>query len=139
MYQAHQATSERSICIEPSCKTKTIKDPHTVTFPTGLGSDAVDPLKPVCELLTPHIADTAVPGLNPLLCLPHPENFEVHLFPQPQGATSIVSPTTVGTSGIIANGNGAVNHFTFSFPNSGTFEYQCRIHDHMTGTIVVGT
>jgi plastocyanin len=29
--------------------TKTIKDPHTVTFPTDPGSDSVDPLPPACE------------------------------------------------------------------------------------------
>ncbi|HLZ07870.1 MAG TPA: hypothetical protein VKT80_04730, partial [Chloroflexota bacterium] len=112
--------------------TKTIKDPHTVTFPDGSGSAGVDPLGPVCEGPT----DTPVAELNPFLC-GNPGLFEVHFFPQPQGATSILSPTTVGTSGIIANNPGAVNHFTFSFPNAGTFEYQCRIHDHMTGTIVV--
>lgn len=31
MYQAHQETSERNICIEPSCKTKTIEDPTTLS------------------------------------------------------------------------------------------------------------
>ena len=28
------------------------------------------------------------------------------------------------------------DNFSFSFPNAGTFGYQCRIHDHMVGTII---
>jgi hypothetical protein len=29
------------------------------------------------------------------------------------------------------------DRYTFSFPNAGTFAYQCRIHDNMIGTIAV--
>jgi plastocyanin len=112
--------------------TKTIQDPHTVTFPKGSGSNAVDPLLPVCE----GAIETTLAALNPFLC-GNPSLFEIHFEPQPQGPTSIASASTVATSGIIANGPGAPNHFAFSFPNAGTFEYQCRIHDHMIGTVTV--
>jgi plastocyanin len=112
--------------------TKTLKDPHTVTFPDGTGSDGVDPLPSFCEG-TP---DTA--AVSPAAC-PSPTGFEVHLDPQPQGPTTIASPQTVATSGVIANPNTppSIDRYTFSFPNAGTFDYQCRIHDHMVGTVVV--
>jgi plastocyanin len=108
--------------------TKTIKDVHTVTFPQGAGSDAVDPFPAVCE--GAGATDTVPPCGNP-------SAFEIHVNPQPQGATVISSPTTVGTSGLLANPPAPFpNHYSFKFPNAGSFAYQCRIHDHMTGTVV---
>ena len=111
--------------------TRTEKDPHTVTFPQGHGSDAVDPLVPVCEA----VADIPVPGLDPRLCA-NPSQFEAHIAPQPRGPRAITSPATVASSGIITNAPGAPNSYSFTFPNAGTFEYQCRIHDNMVGTII---
>jgi hypothetical protein len=50
-------------------------------------------------------------------------------MPQQQGATVIASPTTVGTSGILATPPAPFpTNFSFSFPNNGRFEYQSRIH-----------
>jgi plastocyanin len=110
--------------------TQTIRDVHTVTFPQGEGSDPVDPLQNVCDP-----GDT--PAASPASCT-NPFLFETHLNAQPQGAQVITSPKTVGTSGIIANPPAPFpNNFTFSFPDHGVFTYQCRIHDHMTGTVVV--
>jgi plastocyanin len=111
--------------------TRTAKDAHTVTFPQGSGSDAVDPLQTVCE--APGPIDTRPPcGASGAV--------ELHDNPQPQGATSIASPTTVGSSGVLSNPPAPFpSAYIFSFPNAGTFAYQCRIHDHMTGFIdVVG-
>ncbi|GAC1315147.1 MAG: hypothetical protein NVSMB12_09840 [Acidimicrobiales bacterium] len=45
-------------------------------------------------------------------------------------------PSTVGSSGIISGQGGPFpTSYTFSFPEKGTFTYQCRIHDHMRGVI----
>jgi plastocyanin len=111
--------------------TKTLKDPHTVTFPQGDRSSSVDPLMPVCEAA----ADIPIPAMDPRLCA-SPGLFETHVIPQPQGPTAITSPTTIATSGIIANAPGVPNSYAFSFPNAGAFTYMCRIHDNMVGTIV---
>jgi len=115
-------------------QTTTIRDVHTVTFPQGPGSDGVDPLANVCEA-----SPNDTPAVSPASCA-NPTLFETHIIAQPQGKFAIDSRTTVGTSGIIANSKATLfpDHFTFSFPNEGRFTYQCRIHDHMIGTIVVG-
>jgi plastocyanin len=110
--------------------TRTIKDVHTVTFPQGHGSDGVDPLPLVCEGVTDTPASTAGPPCTPITLL------ENHVNPQPQGATSITSSTTVGSSGVLA-APPAPNAFSFTFPNAGTFTYQCRVHDHMVGMVEV--
>jgi len=117
--------------------TLTIHDPHTVTFPRSPGSDAVDPLTPPyapaeCEG-TP---DTPLAGPPPSFgCSTFPE---LGINPAPNGVTTIADATTVATSGIISSPpSGFPSSFTFSFPNPGTYLYQCRIHDHMVGTIVV--
>jgi plastocyanin len=117
--------------------TQTIRDVHTVTFPQGHGSDGVDPLVSVCEASP---VDLPSP---PAICAP--QNSETHINPQPQGSTVISSPNTVGSSGIIGNpppGTPAAqfpfpNNFSFAFSNQGAFTYQCRIHDHMVGTVIV--
>jgi len=110
--------------------TRTIKDVHTVTFPRGSGSDAVDPLPTVCE--APGSADSAPPCGDP-------SAVETHFNTQPRGATAITGPTTVGSAGVLSNPPAPFpSSFSFVFPNAGTFAYQCRIHDHMTGSVVVG-
>jgi len=108
---------------------------HTVTFPQGSGSNGVDPFPFVCEGSpdTPATFPGGVPCGNPNI-------FEFHFDPQPQGATTISTTSTVGSSGVIGSipGTPFPPSYSFNFPNPGTFTYQCRIHDHMTGTITVG-
>ncbi|MGZ4764980.1 MAG: cupredoxin domain-containing protein, partial [Ilumatobacteraceae bacterium] len=108
---------------------------HTVTFPQG--TDQGEPLVPACEN-TP----TDDPFVPPVAGPPcgDPSKFELHVFPQPFGASTITDPTTFGSSGLIAAPGGPLPSTTgvFTFPNSGTFTYMCHIHDHMIGTIQVG-
>jgi plastocyanin len=109
-------------------------DIHTVTFPKGSGSNSVDPLLFACEVT----GETDGPTLGPPNFCSDPTAIENHVVPQPQGPTAIDSTSTVATSGVIANGPPQFpTNYTFSFPNSGSFAYQCRIHDNMVGTIVV--
>ncbi len=122
-------------------KTLTIKDPHTVTFPQGSGSDSVDPLTPPyapaeCEGSPDTALDTPLAGPPPGFgCTTFPE---LGVNPAPNGVGTISDPTTVATSGIISSPFSPFpSSFTFSFPNANTFHYQCRIHDDMIGTIVV--
>jgi plastocyanin len=112
--------------------TKTKKDPHTVTFPQG-DDPSTEPIPQVCEgqpVDTP--ASTTGPPCSNLA------DFEIHLNPFPFGPTVISSPTTVATSGIIDTfpQTPFPDNYSFSFPNAGTFGYQCRIHDHMVGTVI---
>ncbi len=108
---------------------------HTVTFPQG--TDQGEPLVPACEN-TP-ADDPFVPPVAGPPC-GDPSKFELHVFPQPFGATTIADPTTFGSSGLIAAPGGPLPSTTpvYTFPNSGTFTYMCHIHDHMIGTIQVG-
>jgi hypothetical protein len=58
----------------------------------------------------------------------------------PKGPTAIATVSTVATSGVLLSalaGAPLPDRYTFSFPNAGTFAYQCRIHDNMIGTIAV--
>jgi plastocyanin len=116
--------------------TTTKVDIHTVTFPEGPGSASVDPIPFACEVAGD--TDAASTGPPNFGCS-SPSAIEDHLIPQAQGPTAIATTATVATSGIIAGGAPAPfpTHYTFSFPNSGTFAYMCRIHDHMVGSIVV--
>jgi plastocyanin len=116
--------------------TTTKVDIHTVTFPEGPGSVSVDPIPFACEVAGD--TDAASTGPPNFGCS-SPAAIESHLIPQAQGPTAIASTSTVATSGIIAGGAPLPfpTNYTFSFPNSGTFPYMCRIHDHMVGTIVV--
>lgn len=109
---------------------------HTVTFPAGIGSDAVDPLPLACEG-SPDVIPAPFPGGVPC---GNPALLENHLNPDQQGTSTISSPSDVGSSGIISSIPGfmAPATFTFTFVAPGTFTYQCRIHNHMTGTIRVG-
>jgi plastocyanin len=54
--------------------------------------------------------------------------------------TSIsLSPGTVATSGVLSQPPAPLpSQYSFSFPEKGTFAYQCRIHDHMVGVVSVG-
>jgi plastocyanin len=107
--------------------TRALVDPHTVTFPKGPGSDAVDPVVPACEGAN-NGADSSPPCANPAAQ-------ELHLIPQPQGATEITSPSTIGSSGIISTFGVGPDNYSFKFPNQGTFAYVCRIHENMVGTV----
>jgi plastocyanin len=110
--------------------TRSLKDPHTVTFPdTGTGPSLLEPLSP------PYAPPPECEG-SPDTAPPCPA-FELPINPAPNGVTTITSPGTLATSGIIAPFPPFADNFTFSFPNPGVFAYQCRIHDHMNGTISV--
>jgi plastocyanin len=104
-------------------------DPHTVTFP--MGTSEGEPLVPMCEGDPDTAAD---PTQNPPCG--DPTLFEQHLYPAPSGATSIDTPTTFGTSGIIGIPH-APSDYSYTFPSAGTFQYICHIHDHMIGTVTV--
>jgi len=114
--------------------TATIKDPHTVTFPQG-SDPSTEPLPNYCEG-TPDVLQTGPPPPGPPCG--NPALFETHFNPAPSGGTVISSPSTVATSGIFGNPPAPFpTNYSFSFPNAGSFTYQCRIHDHMIGTVVV--
>ena len=115
------------------------KDPHTVTFPArpSSGINPLDPFgAPVCETASP--PDTpATAGPPTFGCTTSPE---LPFNWQPAGPTAIASTSTAATSGVIANFPPPApfpNNYSFTFPTPGTFTYACRIHDHMTGTVVV--
>jgi plastocyanin len=114
-----------------SWNTLTNMEIHTVTFPEGHGSDSVDPFNfaPVCETGPPDAVATnsGCTSGNPFDELP--------VDPAPQGPTTLASPSTVASSGIIGAGGGLPSSHTFTFSGAGAFHYQCRVHDHMSGTI----
>ncbi len=113
--------------------TGSIKDPHTVTFPQG-SDPATEPIPSYCEG-APDVLLTAPPVGPPC---GNPALFENHFNPAPVGGTVISSPSTSASSGVFANPPAPFPRgYSFSFPNAGTFTYQCRIHDHMLGTVVV--
>ncbi len=114
--------------------TLTQKDPHTVSFPDLQESfSPQDPIQPACEGAT---GDTLASGPPPGFgCGGSPVEFTLDLFPQ--GPAQISDSSTRASSGIIATFGGLPDRYSFSFPNPGTFSYQCRIHDHMNGTITV--
>jgi plastocyanin len=104
---------------------------HTVTFPAGSASDSIDPFPFECETASGDQSITA-PPCNP------PPTTEVHFNPGPSGGTAIASPSTLATSGVIASAfPGSPSTYGLSFPNAGTFLYQCRVHDHMAGQVSV--
>ena len=113
--------------------TQSIKDPHTVTFPQG-GQPETEPLPAYCEG-TPDVLQTAPPVGPPC---GNPTKFEMHFNPAPVGPTEIATPMTLASSGIFSNPPAPFpTSYSFTFPNPGTFTYQCRIHDHMTGVLTV--
>ncbi len=124
--------------------TDTPKEIHTVTFPNGSGSNSVDPIAqpPACEANPVSGPDTpSTPGPPPFGCVAGPDPttlfpFELPFVAGPSGPTSISSTSTVATSGIIAGpASPFPQTYSFKFPNTGTFPYQCRIHDHMIGAV----
>jgi plastocyanin len=113
--------------------TKTIKDIHTVTFPQG-HQPQTEPLPSYCEG-SPDVLQTAPPAGPPC---GDPSKFEVHFNAAPVGSTEILTPMTISSSGIIGNPPTPFpTSYSFTFPNAGAYTYQCRIHDHMTGTLTV--
>ncbi len=116
-------------------------DIHTVTFPKGSGSDAADPFQPpVCEGSGTTDSPAPNPNQPPAFGCSSPAVAEQPLELGPFGPTSIASTSTVASSGVLlaaAAGAPFPDRYSFSFPNAGTFAYQCRIHDHMVGTITV--
>jgi plastocyanin len=116
-------------------------DPHTVTFPQGSGSNSADPFPFLCEIAA--AADNPAAGGPPTFGCPgppgSPTGFEVGFVPGAAGPTSVASTSTVSSSGILDAGTyyPGPTAYTFTFPNTGTFLYQCRVHNHMTAQIVV--
>jgi plastocyanin len=114
-------------------------DIHTVTFPKGEGSNSVDPFQPpVCE--GTGTTDTPATSGPPTFGCSSPAAIEMPLEIGPKGPTAIASVSTAATSGVLLSslaGAPLPDRYTFSFPNAGTFAYQCRIHDNMIGTIAV--
>jgi len=120
-----------------SWMTRTIIDIHTVTFPQGHGSDSVDPFgfAPVCEAGPPDTAANTSGPPNTWCTSGNPADIEFPTDPAPHGPTTLDSPSTVASSGILGSGGGLPSSYTFTFSGAGAFHYQCRIHDSMTGTI----
>jgi plastocyanin len=135
-----------SVTVQPGDKVKwsvvSHNDPHTITFPRGSGSNAIDPIPQLCDVAT---GDTAATGPPPTFGCAGPPNsptgLELGWTPQPQGAlTTISSNTTAGSSGVLDAGTYYGNvptSYTYAFPSTGTFLYQCRIHGGMIGQIIV--
>lgn len=125
-----------------------VNEPHTVTFPGELFTDAV----PLCE--GSGGKDTpAVPTVNPPMspfdfgCNGHPAD-EIE-FGGGNGAKVVTSPKTIADSGLMAAAseaiafdvptNVALQSWAVRFSNAkpGTYHYVCQIHQGMEGTIVV--
>ena len=116
--------------------TSTIKDVHTVTFPQG-SDPSTEPLPFECEAGPP---DAVQPGppTGPGPPCGDPTKFENHLDPAPVGPTTLAGPTTNASSGILATPPAPFpTNYSFKFASAGSYTYQCRIHDHMTGTVTV--
>jgi plastocyanin len=123
-------------------------EPHTVTFPGEIHTDAI----PMCE--GPGGKDTpAIPTVNPpqspfdFACAGHPAD-EIE-FGGGNGVKTVKTPTTVSDSGLVAYpsvlagfgvpATGALPAWSVKFTGAakGTYTYVCQIHAGMTGTIVV--
>jgi len=127
---------------------RAVNEPHTVTFPKALHTDAV----PLCEGSggkdTPAIP-TVVPPTSPFDfgCSGHPAD-EIE-FGGGNGVKTITSPRTVSDSGLVAYWTEAAGFdmpatttlsswsVKFTGAAAGTYHYVCQIHDGMEGTIVV--
>jgi len=113
--------------------TKTIKEIHTVTFPQG-NQPSANPTPSECEG-TPDVLQNGPPSGTPC---GDASKFETHLSPAPVGPTVIPNPVTVASSGLISNPPTPFpTGYSFTFPNAGTYTYQCQIHFSMTGTLTV--
>jgi plastocyanin len=107
-------------------------DIHTVTFPDGPASAADDFHQFMCEAGPPDTAAAAPPAPP---CA-NPANFESHWTPGPAGGTTLTSPATVATSGVIAAAPLPFpSNYTFKVAGAGSYTYQCKVHDHMTATL----
>ncbi|HET9050400.1 MAG TPA: hypothetical protein VFO60_01780, partial [Candidatus Dormibacteraeota bacterium] len=117
--------------------TSTIEDIHTVTFPAGRGSDSIDPFQPpVCE--GAGAVDTPAPNPGSPPSFGCGGEAESPFLVAPVGPTTISSPSTAATSGLIGSApSGFPSTYAFTFSSAGVFTYQCRIHDHMRGTVAV--
>ncbi|MGO9873079.1 MAG: hypothetical protein ACLPVY_04695 [Acidimicrobiia bacterium] len=114
--------------------TRTIKEIHTVTFPQG-NNPLTNPVPSYCEG-TPDVLYNGPPSAT--ACGGDPSKLETHVDPAPVGSTVIASPVTVASSGLISNPPSPfARGYSFTFPNAGTYTYQCEIHEHMTGTLTV--
>ena len=111
--------------------TKTIKEIHTVTFPQGPQGQ---PDPSYCEG-TSDVLQNGPPSGPPC---GNPTKFETHLNPAPIGPTTIPSPVTLASSGLISTPGGPFpTGYPFTFPNAGIYTYQCEIHFSMKGTLTV--
>lgn len=120
-------------------KPRSPNEPHTVTFPTDLGTE----FQPMCEAGTVDIP-FGPPAFN---CNGGPPD-ELELDGG-NGVSHVTSPATVADSGIIAPRRFASSlglpqtailpKWTASFAGAtaGTYTYVCQIHDGMEGTITV--
>jgi plastocyanin len=117
---------------------------HTVTFPdmatisdpaTVAALSATEPIPTLCE--NGSQADTVAPGgPPPSFGCATPADVENGFIPQPFGTTTIATGNTVGSSGLISTAGGPfANHYSYTFPNNGTFSFMCHIHPHMFGTV----
>jgi plastocyanin len=123
-------------------------EPHTITFPGEIHTDAI----PMCE--GSGGKDTpAIPTKNPptspfdFACSGHPAD-EIE-FGGGNGVAKVTTPKTVSDSGIIAYpsvlaafdvpASGALRTWTVKFTGAaaGTYHYVCQIHSGMEGTVVV--
>ncbi|HWD09567.1 MAG TPA: hypothetical protein VHA57_10775, partial [Actinomycetota bacterium] len=118
-------------------------EPHTITFPHSeatIGS-AYDFAPQLCAGPTGPTPAAGPPPFFGCAGPPgSPTGFEVHLNPGPLGPTSITTPGTQATSGVIASfslGGPVVSQTSFTFPTSNAISYQCTVHDHMYGAIYV--
>ena len=111
--------------------TLSTNDPHTVTFPQGPASLPTDPFPAVCEASAGDVPPSSGPPTFGCAGPPgSPTGFEIGFAPNAVGPTAITSASTLASSGVLGTS------YTFRFPNSGKFAYQCRIHDHMTGFVL---
>ena len=129
-------------------KARDKNEPHTVTFPKDLNTDAV----PLCE--GSGGKDTpAIPTVNPPMspfdfgCSGHPA--DEFAFGGGNGVKTITSPKTVSDSGLVASTSVTAGFdmpvtvalaswsVKFTGAAAGTYHYVCQIHDGMEGDIVV--
>jgi plastocyanin len=110
---------------------------HTVTFPQGHGSDPVDVFPFVCEGTSGDTPANVATGPPFFGCGTTPDSIELHFNPQPQGGTTITTGSVATSGAVTAIPNPFFpSQYTFSFSSPGTFAYQCRVHEHMTGQIL---
>lgn len=126
---------------------RSINEPHTVTFPTDLNTDMV----PMCEngMTDTPATPIVIPPTGPqdFTCGGGPPD-EVE-FGGGNGVSHVTSPSTVSDSGVIASAaelasfglpsTAAKARWSVSFASAAraTYHYVCQIHDGMAGRIVV--